>query len=285
MSINVRRVGMAVAVLSVVLVAAIGPAWANGFPTYAPGWWSNPEGGSSNLRACWYDWDGSWIVDNRGTFDPADDITRGMEPDDFDIDFTVHPSWYEWEWTHEGKVRSNVHEGLGIRIPKATGDWEIDMVLGNRQLHPYKLWYIEFGITEVDTDGIPGNSIQELFDLNKWNITLEAYNKPVGAPQYEVDVVEEEAPQTVWTPDNPDTPDVDESMMVWYATYRIEPQPDMDKVTWHFFTNGDPSTSIKEDLYMRYMNTGTTCTPEPVTVALLALGLPLGLLARRRKRE
>jgi len=251
------------ALVSLLAVLAGGTAWAT-FPTYAPDWWDNPLPNSTNLRACWYEWDETWIDG------------RGRPPDAWSIDFDVHPSWNEWEWTHEALNSDNVTAD-GILIPSATKDWEVDLVLGNRNLHPYKLWYIEFGITEVDTDGNYGNSINKLFDLNRWSITRESYTDIGGGELVAVPVVEEVAPQTYWSES--------EGMMVWYATYRIEPQPDMEKVTWHFFTNGTEQTPpiITEDLHMRYLNTGTMCTPEPVTVVLLALGLPLGILARRRK--
>ena len=257
-----RRTWMTLALVSLLAVVAGGTGWANGFPTYAPDWWDNPEPNSTNLRACWYEWDELWIDG------------RGMTPDDFSMDFTHHPSWNQWEWTHEALDSDNVSAD-GILIPRATSDWEVDLVLGNRNLREHKLWYVEFGITEVDEDQDYGNSISKLFDLNRWSITTESYMDLGGGNLLTVPVVEEVAPEIRWSDDG--------TMMVWNATYRMEPQPDMEKVTWHFFTNGAVPPSINEDLHMRYLNTGTMCTPEPVTVVLLALGLPLGILARRRK--
>jgi hypothetical protein len=68
---------------------------------------------------------------------------------------------------------------------------------------------------------------------------------------------------------------------VWYAEYYFEPQPDMEHILWDFDTRGfEPGSTM----YMSKMFIGTTCSPEPVTMVLLALGLPVGLLARRRRK-
>ena len=250
---------MAVAMLGLVANAGYAAISSN-----APDWWANPDPGSTNLRAGWYEWDEAWVDG------------RGMTPDELAIDFDVHPSFPIWDWSHRAMNPDNIvaydptgqNPYYGIRIGPDESDWEIDIILGNRQLHPYKLWYVEFTLDEE-----VAGQIQRLQDEGRFTTTLFAkkdINEGVGAPSWvQVPV---ETLREGW----------DEN--TWYAEYRIEPQPDMEKITWTFNTD-QGQFPLTGNLWMNEMYTGTMCTPEPFSAALLLLGLPLGVLARRRREK
>jgi hypothetical protein len=150
-----------------------------------------------------------------------------------------------------------------------------DLTLGNRQLYPWKLWY-----TEIHLAPHPDYVVEFEYNLNELRaggLTVDWYGgKQVGEREWitlgeppEAQVVRSGWGEGKWS-------------NVWYAEYYFEPQPDFENITWTFNTDRFvPGSSI----YVSKLYTGTACSPEPVTVALLALGLPVGLLARRRRKE
>lgn len=271
MRICARQVWIAALVpLLLLLLAGAGPA--NAISGNAPDWWANPLPGSSNMRACWYEWDELWV---------NGDYPRGMSPDDWYIDFDVHPAYtgWEWDWSEGGEVQNSVvakpedpqqGDNWGIKIPAGLPRYEMDMSLGNRQLHPYKLWYVEIELQEEVEGDIARLKSENRFhpytyagkDLNDGITPYDWVEIPTDMGTFEI-------LREGWDGN------------IWYAEYKITPQPDFEKILFEINTDsGDP---LDGDLWMSRLCTGTMCTPEPVTVVLLALGLPLGILARRRK--
>ncbi len=249
-----RRVWMVLVVLTGLALCA-GTASALPWSSNVPNWWTNPAPSSSNVRAGWWTWNGQWVDG------------QGVAPDGWMIDFDVHPSFQEkpWEWSHAARNRENISES-GILIPPGYSDWEIDMIVGNRQLHAWKRWYLEFHL---------GGSAEDIARFaSEGRLQIEWFGKKeIGGEWFELgkDTGTAEIIREGWDGN------------VWYAEYYFEPQPDMEKVNWTFMTDsGDP---MEGNLYMASMFFGTTCSPEPVTMVLLALGLPMGLLARRYRKE
>ncbi len=234
-------------------------------PNHAPDWWYDPLPGSTNMRMCWYTWDES-------NWSPP----LGMTPDCQSWDFQPHPKWEPWEWSHLATnlydpniVQGGVEFGEGIRIVAGKMNQEINLSLANRQLHPYKLWYLEleFGdITPEDWERLKsGDMTVESLTFAKVDDSGADYLLPPEAWSYE------EEPQ--WN----------DETRTWCVTYRIEPQPDYEKIVWRFDTDHDDP--FDADFHITKVCAGTTCTPEPVSAALLLLGLPLGVLARRRRTK
>jgi hypothetical protein len=260
MSRSQRRALLALVVLVVLALCASVATASNGVhdPVNAPEWWYHPEWEPTYLRAGWWNWD-RWDED------------QGAIPDRWDINFKVHPTYSAkpWEWSHKAREGGGeyVTPGQGITILPGYSDWEIDMIMGNRQLHPWKKWYVEFTLTADNPE-----------DLTKWiaggGFQTEWFGmKHEGGVWKElgVDIGTAEVIQTGWVENT------------WYGEYYFAPQPDMEKINWTFITITDPP--MEGNLYMSEMHFGTTCSPEPVTMVLLALGLPVGLLARRRRKE
>ena len=271
-----RRIWLVLMALAVLVLAGSGVEAQ--ISSYRPDWWSGGWVGQTNLRAGWWNWDKAWIPD------------RGMTPDGWFLDFEVSPGsgipgdpyyehGYPWAWSHWAMIESNVHAGAGIELPwhSETNNFVtnnldglgvlpvIDLTLGNRPLHPWKLWYTEFHLA-------PGNDpeSQEAFDDN-----LLALKEP-GMPwwmAWQADSLGIEVTRAGWGEGAESN--------VWYAEFYFEPQPYWEQIGWTFDTSRFvPETSM----YMSKVYSGTTCSPEPVTVALLALGLPAGLLIRRRRK-
>lgn len=260
MNRGTRRVWLTLAVLAgLALTASAASAQWWMFSSNIPDWFQYNEDTSSDIRAVWFSWNTTWVDG------------RGMGPDFWTQDFEMHPDYQDapWAWSGVGLDRERVVAGEGIEIP-----WDsaqpvmLDLTLGNRQLHAWKKWYIELGFY---TNGEPANP----FAAEPERVHVEFYaNKDDGGEWRELNADEVSVIKSGWG--------TGDEFNVWYAEYYFEPQPDMENIAWSFNTLG---LTGPDELRVGKVWTGTTCTPEPVTVVLLALGLPLGLLARRRRKE
>jgi hypothetical protein len=230
------------------------------------------------MRAGWWEWNEEWIAG------------RGISPDDWYSDFEVHdgtgaPPPYEgdpWAWSGWALTESNVVGGQGIWLPWRSAEIPVfDLTLGNRQLYPWKLWYVELRF-------VPHPRYKEEFEYNiaqlqDGGMTVEWYGKKeVGEPGAREWITLGEAPDTVAQEVRSGWERTKDNVPIWYAEYYFEPQVDFENIIWTF----DTTRFVPESsLYVRRVYGGTTCSPEPVTMALLALGLPMGLLACRRRKE
>lgn len=237
------------------------PDWGGNNPLNPPEWWSEDDG--YDMRMGWWTWAG--FIDYRGT-PPTGEYW------DFTPSTMVQP--LPWYWTSIGQDDYFLSEA-GILLPTydATGAdpardgaYELDLELSNSQLAPYKLWFteLEFGdITPADWTRLKDG---------RFSVESVWFKKHIDGENVEL-------PDTAWEIVDQGWDDENHS---WWIQYRIEPQPDWEKIVWWIDTDGT-ADRMQNDFHVTRAWTGTKCTPEPVTVVLLALGLPLGILARRRK--
>ena len=247
-------------------------------PLNPPSWWSDDKG--SDMRMGWWNW-GTFVIDT--TKDP--NVPRGAAPDEEYWDFTpvnpVNPP-YKWMWSDIGVNSDYIISGQdvnGIWIPSGA-HYELDLRLANRQLHPYKLWYIEMEFADISEEPYTvtpgGDDPPPPYTTNDW-ARLKSTGFHVESTTFRdknnVEMVgASEIVGQGW----------DDTNHSWWVEYKITPQPAWEKIVWAFDTDGT-TPPFHQDFHVTRMWTGTKCTPEPVTVVLLALGLPLGILARRRK--
>ena len=256
-----RRMWLTLAVLAGLALtasaASAAPWWM--FSSNIPDWFQTNEDTSSDIRAVWYSWNTTW------------ETGRGMAPDFWTQDFELHPLVQNtpWMWSGVGLDPERVVAGEGIEIPWDSGTPVLlDLALGNRQLHASKNWYIELGFY---VDGEPANPFAAEPERVQSGVLAV---KDDGGTWRELAGDEISLIRSGWG--------TGDEFNVWYAEYYFEPQPDAEGIMWSFNTLG---LTGEGDLRVGKVWTGTTCTPEPVTVVLLALGLPLGLLVRRRRKE
>jgi hypothetical protein len=235
-------------------------------PNLVPDWFQTNTAESSDLRAAWCLWNhpSGWVTG------------QGRHWDAWQQDFAMHPDFQDkpWTWRGHAATEANVPATKGIHIPWDSGQpiW-LDLELGNAQLHAWKKWYVEIGLYTRDAE--TGGWSPYAFPPERLEVTYYAMKDDGGWRELVGD--EASVIRTGWG-----DPGAGEDHL-WYAEYYFEPQPDMESIAWEFDTLG--LTGEGEDLFIRSVWVGTTCTPEPVTVVLLALGLPMGLLARRRRKE
>jgi hypothetical protein len=275
-----RRVVLALVILAGLVMCAstasagILDGWPGMNPN-TPDWWFHPEQEPSYLRAGWWNWNTDWI--------PG----QGRAPNGWETNFEMHPDYREmpWQWSHEGLLEDQVIPGSGIRIPWLEDQpwtWEVDLDTGNAQLYPWKKWYVEVRFRDADQLRNDPNYEHNLAVLREGGMQVDWYARK--------EVPDPTTGEPIWITMGEGDPGVTEIQSgwgegywydVWYGEYYFEPQPDMEHIHWVFDTTDFIPGS---ELYMQRVMVGTTCSPEPVTMALLALGLPVGLLARRRRK-
>lgn len=258
MSRHIGRIWLTVAIL-VAITAGIASAYDYTIKGSKPDWWDDTSGCVTWTKAEWTTWS-EWVTG------------FGAAPDSFEADFgsstPLGPLPYpgnlneRWQWAGNARYQENVDED-GILVNGHDDEWDFGLVLGNKNLAPTKLWYLEF-----ELDGVPSGN----WDPDRFS--YEAIGRYADSVK--------DFPFTVldsgWKTLTDDTSGND--YLVWWGTFKLEPQSDLDKFLWKWNTN--TVGEGVDDFYIRRVTTGTCCTPEPVSMALLALGLPAGLLVRRR---
>jgi hypothetical protein len=256
-----KATGRMLVATAVLLILAAGASWAYTLKGDVPTWWSSPKSGSTNLRAEWTSWSNGWIDE------------FGAVPDAWDIDFEplgplpdpTKPD-QSWEWGGIAGLPERVVANNGIWIKGGKTDQDFYLALGNRNLREYKEWYVEFELDRVPTP------------LANWDPKRFEFDAQ-GGYDGGTSLVDFQTLGSGW---KQLTDDSGKDYLVWWGRFYISPQTDLDKFEWQFTTN---SLTPIDGFYVRRVTTGTNCTPEPVSMVLLALGLPLGLLARKRRRE
>lgn len=247
------RMGLAVVIL-VVMTAGMASAYDYTILGEKPDWWDDP---ALFVKAEWKSWD--VFIDD---FGPAPDVFEtnfhpfGPLPDPNKPD-------ERWRWSTQALIADNVEPGLGMLVKGHEDEWDFNLLIGNRNLVPIKQWYLEF-----ELDRVPSPE----WDEARFNADI--IGRYVGDPaDHLFNVLASDWKELVDGAGNP--------YLVWWGLFELAPQPDLDKFNWKWNTNH--TTLGVDDFRVRRVTTGTNCTPEPVSLALLALGLPLGLWARRRR--
>ena len=291
------RAGLVLVVLSLVATGAFATYDITGGPSagWAPEWWN--WDGISKLRA-------EWNADAT-TPDPATgaEVTTGWKdtvgegwvdgvgapPDDWEIQgypnihapFGGEPGWYSW--SQEAQNSANVNDD-GILMPGGSSyyEWVFDLAIGN-EYRPdnEKFWYLELELP-VPTRWFDHYRLDQL--VRSYKITAAGEWDDLTADQIVGEGWVGYAADGTRLGDPYATPSLqgDTATLVWWGYYHIIPQPELEKLVWHWDLN---TVDAPNDTRINRVLVGTYCTPEPITMALLALGLPLGLLARRRRKE
>ena len=241
-----------------------------------PDWWLDPWALQSplNMRIGWDSW--AHVETRAGHEDPSGLFPRLFDPDLAYLDFepsNVAPPWGKWMWdSNINKWNYGEFQGPdpsdGLKVIDATDEYnrQIDLEITNHNLRDSKLFYAEFWFNSA-------SGIDEDLEYLKRDMTV---SYEWGTDPHVVTPLRSGWDQKV---ENGTT------YAVYYEELKIDPQPNIDKILWHFWPTFEPDNDYEGDIYMKRVSIGSTCTPEPSAFVLLALsGLPVAALLRRRKK-
>lgn len=261
---------VALMALLVALTASMASAFT--FEGQKPLWWDNPNN-SLWLKAEW-NADPGWNAP--GVAGPAPNSIEwgaGMDP-------LLFPSTNApWEWYNHGVADVS---SQGLLVKGKQSEWDIALGLGNHQrLTETKNWYLELAldgvplVTDAGGSTRPWDPVSNAADADRFTYTATGWlsdDSKAGISLVNGGTWKKIA-ATTSTPEH----------LVWYAEWQITPQPEWEKLEIRWNTNHS-APWIENDFRIARVTTGTKCTPEPASGALLLLGT-LGVGAFRRRRR
>lgn len=261
---------MKVMALVVLLVAfGVGSAHAYLIEGSMPSWWSRALTGGNGLAAQWGPGP-DWYAGTSGV---------GPAPNELRVGSSLDPLIYRdsggpWMWSGTATDPANV-DAEGIIVPGGTDEYAFDLELGNHARPQTKLWYLEFAL-----DGVPTYTDGTAFDPLGADAGRFAARRGV---KYPGQVAWTEVPVTGTWKLITGVPNVADHW-VWYAEWRITPQPQQEKFWWDF--NSDQSDPYVNTFHVARVTTGTWCTPEPASMALLACACGgIGMMVKKRRKS
>lgn len=244
-----------------------------------PDWWLNPWSLPSavNMRIGWDSW--AYVETRDDHEDPWGINPRLFDPDLAYLDFPpsdAAPPWGKWMW-NSNITKDNYDKyfwdpqdpskGIKVIDGEMERNLQADLEITNNNLRSWKQFYLEAWFTSTSADA--------------WQSDLDYLTSDLGL-SYE------------WGPGDHEVESIRSgwdtkveggvTYAVYYEELKIIPQPNLDKIMWHFWpTNPDADNDYAGDIYMKRLSVGTTCTPEPSAFFLLMLGaVPFAALRRRK---
>lgn len=261
--------------------------------TDKPSWWHNDP---MWISADWELWNGLWT--DRGGVMP-DGYVDPLHPGTLEIGgewpagtpYPLNATGLPVTWSGNATTDQYVNlqgetpwggsldKKLGVLVEGDNSDWSFDVSLGNAKIVDWtKQLYIEVRLDNAPPD----------LSIDEYSTFWHTPTVPNSRFWYEMRLsydTDKVPDEVIPDPIDSGVADLDANgfPLVWWAEFSF-PQTWYEDFVFHF--NTDSTTAHLGDFRVTGLIIGSSCEPEPSSVALMALAccLPVGFAARRRKK-